>query len=273
MTGPEPFWEALKFFWDEIPKYNEAKTYSYGTIINAGTGYLYTMAPFFATKHTVEQYNTLLKPFFDKLNALGIQYESAVTHYDTFYPAYQASWANNDFHIGSTGGTPGVRLVPTENFNTETSRNETFAAIRSAIATAPVITIYNQKPANPSKIINSVNPAFRKEEAMVLMINGIADPSTPAGLKQAEDDFSNKIMGPLRKVTPTGGEYGNEADPWNTNFKQDFWGDNYARLLQIKKKWDPTGLFYVHHGVGSDEWVVDDGDRGIPTQDGRLCRA
>ncbi|KAK7191755.1 hypothetical protein DPSP01_007209 [Paraphaeosphaeria sporulosa] len=272
MTGPEPFWEALKFFWDEIPNYNANKTYSYGTIINAGVGYLYTMAPFFATKKTVAETNAILKPFFDKLTALGIQYEFNATYYDTFYPAYQASWSDDDFHIGSTAGTPGVRLVPTDNWATETLRNQTWSAIRGAIDTAPVITIYNQRPATQDKIINSVNPAFRKEEAMVLMINGVADPSTAAGLKQAADDFANKIMGPLRKVTPNGGEYGNEADPWNTNWKQDFWGDNYAQLATLKKKWDPTGLFYVHHGVGSDEWVVDDGDRGIPTQDGRLCR-
>ena len=273
MTGPEPFWEALKFFWDSIPEYNKAKTYSYGSIINTGVGYLYQMSPFFATHKTVEEYNALLKPFFDKLTELGISYESNVTHYDSFYPAYQASWAWQDFHIGSTAGTPGVRLVPTDNWATEDIRNQTWATVRSANDFAPVVTIYNQRPNNPAKIINSVNPAFRKEEAMVLMINGVADPSTAEGLQKAGDEFTDKIMGPLRKISPNGGEYGNEADPWNPNWKQDFWGENYAKLLTLKKKWDPTGLFYVHHGVGSDEWVVNGGYHGIPTQDGKLCRA
>jgi FAD/FMN-containing dehydrogenase len=38
-----------------------------------------------------------------------------------------------------------------------------------------------------------------------------------------------------------------EAD-WQTAF----WGDHYARLLQVKERYDPDGLFFVHHGVGTD---------------------
>ena len=30
-------------------------------------------------------------------------------------------------------------------------------------------------------------------------------------------------------------------------------GDNYPRLLEIKKKYDPNGLFIVHKGVGSEQ--------------------
>ena len=32
---------------------------------------------------------------------------------------------------------------------------------------------------------------------------------------------------------------------------------NYARLLEIKKKYDPGGLFFVHHRAGSEEWSAD----------------
>ncbi len=34
-------------------------------------------------------------------------------------------------------------------------------------------------------------------------------------------------------------------------------GLNYARLCVIKRKYDPSGLFFVHHGVGSEEWSLD----------------
>lgn len=35
-------------------------------------------------------------------------------------------------------------------------------------------------------------------------------------------------------------------------WQRSFWGDNYARLLEIKHTYDPGNLFRVHHGVGSE---------------------
>jgi FAD/FMN-containing dehydrogenase len=45
----------------------------------------------------------------------------------------------------------------------------------------------------------------------------------------------------------------NAADSW----QRSFWGPNYPRLQSVKAKYDPAGLFFVHHGVGSEEWNND----------------
>jgi FAD/FMN-containing dehydrogenase len=56
----------------------------------------------------------------------------------------------------------------------------------------------------------------------------------------------------LREATPDSGTYANEADWFEPDWQRAFWGDHYPRLLSIKRKYDPTNLFRVHHGVGSE---------------------
>jgi hypothetical protein len=46
--------------------------------------------------------------------------------------------------------------------------------------------------------------------------------------------------------------YGCNAAAW----QQAFWGNNYRKLRAVKAKYDP-GLFFVHHGVGSETWSTD----------------
>ncbi|GIC93736.1 uncharacterized protein Aud_010224 [Aspergillus udagawae] len=51
--------------------------------------------------------------------------------------------------------------------------------------------------------------------------------------------------------------YLNEANPLVENSREWFWGAKYERLRDVKRKWDPRGLFVVSLGVGSEEWDQD----------------
>ncbi|KAL3458399.1 hypothetical protein BJX64DRAFT_301938 [Aspergillus heterothallicus] len=65
---------------------------------------------------------------------------------------------------------------------------------------------------------------------------------------------AHDVMQPLREFTPGSGAYLNEADPWEPDHINSFWGqENYDRLLRIKKEVDPNNLLMVHQGVGWDE--------------------
>ena len=45
----------------------------------------------------------------------------------------------------------------------------------------------------------------------------------------------------------------NEADYYEPNWQTSFWGEaNYAKLLSVKRTYDPEGLFTCHHCVGSE---------------------
>jgi hypothetical protein len=64
-------------------------------------------------------------------------------------------------------------------------------------------------------------------------------------------------MNELSKLAPEGGSYVAESDYFLRDWRKAYWGSNYPRLLAIKKKYDPSGLFFVHHGVGSEAWSAD----------------
>lgn len=59
--------------------------------------------------------------------------------------------------------------------------------------------------------------------------------------------------------------YMNEADFREPKWQKVFYGENYAMLLKVKRKYDPEGMLYAVTGVGSEGWEV----KG----DGRLCKA
>jgi hypothetical protein len=56
---------------------------------------------------------------------------------------------------------------------------------------------------------------------------------------------------------PSGGAYVAESDFFEQKWQQSFWVPNYGRLLAVKDKYDLEGLFFVHHGVGSERWSAD----------------
>ncbi len=64
-------------------------------------------------------------------------------------------------------------------------------------------------------------------------------------------------MNVLRNATPGAGSYVNETDYFEPDWQQEFWGQNYERLSQIKRKVDPDDLFFCHHCVGSERWSKD----------------
>jgi FAD/FMN-containing dehydrogenase len=68
---------------------------------------------------------------------------------------------------------------------------------------------------------------------------------------QHEVHAINKAMAQIKSLAPKAGTYANEADYFQKNWQESFWGSNYPKLLAIKKKIDPNGLFRCHHCVGS----------------------
>lgn len=110
----------------------------------------------------------------------------------------------------------------------------------------------------------ATNPAVL--DAFALAIIATAGPPAFPGIPGVEPDLTaarrhareiNNAMGELLKVTTSAGSYVSESDFFERAWQQSFFGSNYPRLLVVKRKYDPDGLFFVHQGVGSEEWSAD----------------
>ena len=63
-------------------------------------------------------------------------------------------------------------------------------------------------------------------------------------------------MDELLKVVTNPGSYVAESNFFERAWRRSFWGSNYSRLVAVKHEYDPSGLFFVHHGVGSEDWSL-----------------
>jgi FAD/FMN-containing dehydrogenase len=110
----------------------------------------------------------------------------------------------------------------------------------------------------------ATNPAVA--EAFVLVI--VADGERPAypGLSRPAMDMAaarknaheiDLAAAELRKIAPEAGSYVSESNFFNPSWQKAYWEIHYPKLQAVKKKYDPDGLFFVHHGVGSEDWSAD----------------
>jgi FAD/FMN-containing dehydrogenase len=109
----------------------------------------------------------------------------------------------------------------------------------------------------------ATNPAVLNAFALAIVgdagsgypgVHGL-EPDVAAGRKSREE--IHKCVNELRAIVPNGGAYVSESNFFQEDWQHAYWGSNYARLAAVKKKYDPTGLFFVHNGVGSEEWSED----------------
>ncbi|MGH3289206.1 MAG: BBE domain-containing protein, partial [Streptosporangiaceae bacterium] len=105
----------------------------------------------------------------------------------------------------------------------------------------------------------SMNPAVL--DSFALAIAGANESPAYPGIPGHEPDVAlgrqeagavAAAMAPLKALAQQPASYVNEADYFEDDWQTAFWGDNHARLLQVKDRYDPGGLFSVHHGVGTE---------------------
>jgi FAD/FMN-containing dehydrogenase len=111
----------------------------------------------------------------------------------------------------------------------------------------------------------ATNPALLDAFTLAIVADGDDTPAYPGFIRPPVDMVRAReraraigmAAAELRKIAPHSGSYCNEGNFFNASWREEFWGKNYSKLRAIKTKYDPDGLFFVHHGVGSEDWSAD----------------
>jgi len=106
----------------------------------------------------------------------------------------------------------------------------------------------------------ATNPAVLDAFALAIIANGgppLAWLPFYSGYARQHARAVDEATLELRKIVSEPGSYVSESNYFNPSWQTAFWGANYPRLQAVKAAYDPDGLFFVHHGVGSEEWSND----------------
>ncbi|HEV3181540.1 MAG TPA: FAD-binding protein [Steroidobacteraceae bacterium] len=110
----------------------------------------------------------------------------------------------------------------------------------------------------------ATNAAVTAAFALAIIANGegplypgMGTTAADSAAAHADARAVDQASAQLRRIVPDAGSYLSESNYFNAAWQQAFWGRNYPRLRAVKDRYDPDGLFFVHHGVGSEDWSAD----------------
>ncbi|KAL4746603.1 hypothetical protein BDW72DRAFT_197544 [Aspergillus terricola var. indicus] len=241
-------------------------TTTYG---NSSTGYQHALA---ARNKSLSEAKATLAPVLKKLST----YRSVAVSVNWFeFPSYAAYYrAMSGVHQQT--GSPEMALASRMFDKSALTANHTLLRnLIETLAGAPAETTINQVIfVGGGKVLekpeySGAHPAWRSTYLVHEVARGWLESMGEAYGNSVKEDITYNKYAAMRRFTPGMGSYMNEADindPW---WQEDFYGAaNYKRLLAIKNKYDPDGLFYCPTCVGSPSWSQHD----LPGRDfGPLC--
>ncbi|KAI9706663.1 MAG: hypothetical protein M1836_003672 [Candelina mexicana] len=262
------FWQATAFFHSRLAGLTKKGMMGYYNISNVIPANL--SAPlrleggFWILNSSIEAMDTIFNPVLDHIKD---SYPVDVAHATQLVPNLY-EWWKVTYPAGAVAmidSQLGSRLLDEKSLSVPLPALA--KALRSAYSDLVLIANLVIGPgvwdAKPSGGLGSMTPAWRK--AIVHMIVPVTwNPHNDTLKSEQTELLTNTYVKELRNLAPDSGCYVNEADVNEPDLPHAFWGDNYKRLLDIKRKYDAEGVFWCAPCVGGRDWKL---------EDGKLCRS
>ncbi|PBK71142.1 FAD-binding domain-containing protein [Armillaria solidipes] len=236
------------FDWDDL--YMGQYFYVYEN--TTADAYMLTFASYFP-RISSDEASAALKPFLDDAEVFGqivgqqfneVNINDGVTVVDDV--------------VGSNA-VLGSRLIPASAYR---DHPETFGHVYTQLfdaGAAVVVGLLVAGGRNQNAYIDSaIHPAWRTAKTHIVLINGWEDSTSLSNISSIQNTFKDTQLPILEQIAgSSGAAYSNEGDTLEEDFKTTFFGPNYPRLEDIKRRYDPKDMFIVAAGVGSDRWDKD----------------
>lgn len=231
-----------------------------------------TWSPFFSWVVSQPDDYTFSKPVVAAIPAKDFWNASVLEMFPGLVDADDRPGASKaDFYWASDAGQVGQVLYAYQSswLSKELLKPQRLPALRAALVKAaqawPVTLHCNKGLAGANAEVlgwtrdTAMNPAVL--DAFALVICGANSSPAYPGIAGHEPNLTEArsqtqqvraAMAPLLALSARPASYLSETDYFLEEWQEAFWGTNYPRLRRIKERYDPTGLFFVHHGVGSD---------------------
>ncbi|KAE9397912.1 FAD-binding domain-containing protein [Gymnopus androsaceus JB14] len=177
-------------------------------------------------------------------NLTGTFLMTVEPNYETFFNNYIGALIHVPVGVPLT---PASRLIPVQSFS---ENREQLISTLNDIQNVDILIAFGTTPfLFGSNNRTSVTPAWRDSLWHVVFGDIWNYDTSTTDISQKYSNLSAVANG-LRDFTPDSGAYQNEADVYEPNHEESFWGNNYPLLLSIKQKYDPDHILDCWQCVG-----------------------
>ncbi|KAK4450485.1 hypothetical protein QBC34DRAFT_437309 [Podospora aff. communis PSN243] len=242
----ELFWSGVRHFTNYSNSFASSGLYAYFGVRNLRLH----VQPLTGINKTAAEVTAIVKPLLEQFDAIGLNYTTVTKEFPSFFDLYIDMF--EDELAGSPSLTGGWTFT---HDNIATNTDGMVAAYRNTLDNGGIV-VGHIWESGKGVTESAIHPSFRNAATKIIAAVPVAVNASLAEKQVAQDKLANVIDPVLRAAGPGGCAYINEADPLQANWQTNFWGSNYPKLKDLRKKWDPKGVFYAVSTPGTEEWEV-----------------